>query len=369
MAKICTVGSATQDIFLLTEGAQTVRLQSNNSTHTYMIFQQGAKIPVAELHYAVGGGAANAAVGLSRLGHTVQTYFCITDDNAGQMVKNQMSTENVAIDHIQVANQGATATSFIIPSVEKNHIVFVYRGANKHLSAQNFPLQLLQSLDYLFICPLTGTGKKFLCLVAREAKKCGVKIAVNPGLGQLINNTDSFIAQLPYIDYLILNAREAATLLDALAGNPGNVQEDRLCKIPASSRPVCADCKPTESSYRIPCFILEYMQKLITCGPSVLVVTNGSAGVYVATKDIIYFHPSLNVEPVSALGAGDAFASGFMGALAHKKTVEEAIVFGVINASSVIQSLDAQEGLLSLEEIEKRVRNKGVSLLKSYSLK
>ena len=110
------------------------------------------------------------------------------------------------------------------------------------------------------------------------------------------------------------------------------------------------------------------MKQLTRRGPSLLVVTNGIEGVYVATKDMLYFHPSLHVEPVSSLGAGDAFSSGFIGSLAHKKSLEEAIVCGVINASAVIQSLDAQEGLLSLADMEKRFQKQGLATLKKCKM-
>lgn len=368
MARILTIGSATQDIFLLTEGAETVRLQSNNTTHAYMIFQQGAKIDVPELHYAVGGGAANAAVGLSRLGHQLESYFYLGNDQAGETIRNQMLAEGVSVDAIQTIEDGSTATSFIIPSIEKNHVVFVYRGVNAQLSVKTFPLELLYTCNYLFFAPLSGRGKDLLSVIAPVAKKQNVTVISNPGLGQLAHDPHAFIAQLPLIDYLILNAREASTLLDALSGNQEGSQEDRLCKMPLAHMPACAECAVVPGSYRMPCFILEYMRELIQRGPSILVVTNGTEGVYVATRDTLYFHPSIHTEPVSALGAGDAFSSGFIGALAHKKSLEEAIIYGVINASSVIQSLDAQEGLLSLKELENRAQNQGLIALKTCSM-
>jgi sugar/nucleoside kinase (ribokinase family) len=370
MAKILTIGSATQDIFLMIEGADTMRLQSNNALKTYMLFPQGAKIDVPVLHTAVGGGATNAAVGLSRLGHTVQTYFCVGDDPAGALIKKQMLKEAIAIDLVKTIPDGHTASSFIIPSCEKNHVVFVHRGVNKQLSAKYFPLEALSELDYLFIGPLSGTGTKLFPLLAPEAKKRGVMVVANPGMGQLSHDPFSFINQLPSIDCLILNAREAAMLLHSLTGISADVsyQSKRLCTLPLSDSPTCPSCKPASEQHAMPCFIVQYMKELIRRGPSLLVVTNGIEGVYVATKDLLYFHPTLHVESVSALGAGDAFSSGFIGALAHRKPLEEAIVCGVINASSVIQSLDAQTGLLSLEEIGKRFEKQGLAALKSYDM-
>lgn len=345
-------------------------LLKNQTSSSYMLFPQGAKIEVTDLHYAVGGGAANTAVGMRRLGHQLKAYFCIGDDKAGETIQKHLQAEGVSLDHLEIIEKGVTATSFIIPSIEGNHVVFVYKGVNKQLSAKNFYAELIPTLDYLFFGPLSGSGRELLSCFAATAKKQGVTVVANPGMGQLAHEPEKFIEQLPCIDYLIVNAREAETMLKALSqsANKASVSHG-LCRIPLSNARPCPTCKPSSGEQRMPCLILEYMREVIQRGPSALVVTNGTEGVYVATRSTMYFHPSLHVKPVSALGAGDAFSSGFIGALAHNKSLEEAIVYGVINASSVIQSLDAQEGLLTLEELEKRADKQGLGELKSCQLK
>ena len=205
------------------EGADTMRLQSNNAINSYLLSPQGAKIDVPALHTAIGGGAADPAVGLSRLGHTVTTYFNVGDDPAGAFIKKQMHNESISIDYVQTIPDGDTASSFIIPSYEKNHVAFVYAGVNKQLSANHFPLDSLSELDYLFIGPLSGAGKELLALLAPEAKKRGITVVANPGMAQLAQPQSSFINQLASIDCLILNAREAATLLHSLTGISADV--------------------------------------------------------------------------------------------------------------------------------------------------
>ncbi len=333
MAKICTVGSATQDIFILTEGAETMHLQLKNGPRSFLLFEQGTKIDVPSIHYAIGGGATNTAVGFSRIGHQAEAYFCVGNDPAGQTVQQQMVKESVSIEHVAKL-EGTTGTSFIIPSIEKNHVVFAHRGVNQQLSTKNFPLHLFQKLDYIYACPLSGAGKDLLLFLALEAKKHTIPLVANPGMSQIGHEPEAFLAQLPSIDYLILNAYEAASLLQA-EHNPQAIPD--------------------------------HAQALLKKGPSIVVITNGAEGVYVATKSGLYFHPSVHTKPVSGLGAGDAFGSGFIGALALKKTLEEAIIFGILNATSVIEHLDAQEGLLTLDELEKRADALGMGQLEKYS--
>jgi ribokinase len=56
--------------------------------------------------------------------------------------------------------------------------------------------------------------------------------------------------------------------------------------------------------------------------------------------------------PVDRTGAGDAFASTFVVALATGKSIEEALRWAPINSMSVIQKVGAQAGLLKENELE-----------------
>jgi len=112
-----------------------------------------------------------------------------------------------------------------------------------------------------------------------------------------------------------------------------------------------------------------YFQEILKRGPRIVVVTNGAEGVYVAKDDTIYFHPSIKTKVISTLGAGDSFGSGFVASLIAEKSIEEAMVRGIINASSVISYLDAKTGLLSTKELEKRATELTVKNIVTFPLK
>ncbi len=56
--------------------------------------------------------------------------------------------------------------------------------------------------------------------------------------------------------------------------------------------------------------------------------------------------------PYERTGAGDAFSSTFVAALALGKNVEESITWAPINSMSVVQQIGAQKGLLGELEIK-----------------
>src|SRR5690348_5266742 len=71
------------------------------------------------------------------------------------------------------------------------------------------------------------------------------------------------------------------------------------------------------------CFTLkQFFNAVHECGPKIIVVTNGAEGVYASDNNSIYFHPSIKINIVSSIGAGDAFGSCFVGQLAHNKSIE-----------------------------------------------
>ncbi len=99
----------------------------------------------------------------------------------------------------------------------------------------------------------------------------------------------------------------------------------------------------------------EFFKKVQSQGPKIVVVTNGSKGVYVCEKEKLLFHHAVKVDVVNTLGAGDAFGSSFVGAYLTGSSLEEAVRYGVINSASVVGFSDAKTGLLNRTEIQKRL--------------
>ena len=98
-----------------------------------------------------------------------------------------------------------------------------------------------------------------------------------------------------------------------------------------------------------------FCREILQQGVRIVVVTNGAAGVTVATKEKWYFHPSIPVPVVNTLGAGDAFGSCFAASIYLGTSVPEAMTAGLLNSASVISYPDAKTGLLTQSQLaEKR---------------
>ncbi|MBI3888064.1 hypothetical protein HY310_03285 [Candidatus Microgenomates bacterium] len=95
----------------------------------------------------------------------------------------------------------------------------------------------------------------------------------------------------------------------------------------------------------------EESEILGTLGPQITVITDGSSGAKVISKDGQIEKPSVSTKVVEVTGAGDAFSSGFLAALFNEKDLQIALSWGLKNSASVVSKIGAIEGLLDYERI------------------
>ena len=100
--------------------------------------------------------------------------------------------------------------------------------------------------------------------------------------------------------------------------------------------------------------IAELARALHDIGPKTVVITDGPNGSYASYDGKLVSMPNYPdpAPPFDRTGAGDAFASTIVAALASGESMETALKWAPINSMSVVQKLGAQAGLLTKEEIE-----------------
>ena len=105
--------------------------------------------------------------------------------------------------------------------------------------------------------------------------------------------------------------------------------------------------------------IPELLKRMKELGPKIVVITDGSKGAHAFDGTNIYEQP-LYPDPKTPLdrtGAGDAFSSTTVSALALGNDLPTALAWGAINSMSVVQQVGAQKGLLSRDKIEEYLKN------------
>lgn len=89
-------------------------------------------------------------------------------------------------------------------------------------------------------------------------------------------------------------------------------------------------------------------------GPEKVVITDGAHGSYASFDGRLVTIPNYPdpAPPVDRTGAGDAFASTIVAALALGETMEVALTWAPINSMNVVQEIGAQAGLLTRDKVE-----------------
>src|SRR3990172_1173753 len=361
MKKILTIGSAMQDIFTEYEGVETLHLHTKEEDLSYVCMRAGRKIEIQHLIYYCGGGAANSAVSFTRFGFDVSIFCKVGTDQAGDFVLETLEKEKVSTTHVIRTQQAPTGNAFIVPGPQGNSAVLVYRGANVTLTKSELSESTIAQVDQLYITSLSGPAAPLLIPITQLAKKYNKPVAANPGTSQLHAGPEYLKEALSGITILILNSYEAELLMTTLVVvlPPLEIEQYHDDTLPELLK------KPLGSATT--CFTLQQFFKAVhACGPQIIVVTNGAEGVYASDQTTIYFHPSIKIDIVSSIGAGDAFGSCFIAQLNHDTSIEDALRAGVINSASVIQHLGTQTGLLTADEINKRREQLDKNLLKKY---
>ena len=158
----------------------------------------------------------------------------------------------------------------------------------------------------------------------RAHKDYGTLISINPGSVQLKERKDVLFDLISHTQILFLNISEARSLLRIEHGDG----------------------------------IHAIMAGLIKLGAKLAVVTDGIHGAHAFDGKQLDRVPAFPGKRVEATGAGDAFTSGFLGAIMRGLPHREALRYGSTNAASVVEHIGPTSGLLSHTQIAKRLRDR-----------
>lgn len=109
--------------------------------------------------------------------------------------------------------------------------------------------------------------------------------------------------------------------------------------------------------------LVKAARKILKMGPKFLIIKKGEHGAFLFHEDRAFFAPALPLEEVvDPTGAGDTFAGGFVGFLAHSKNfsfenMKRAIIVGSALASFTCEKFGPERLMeLSRKEVDKRIQ-------------
>ena len=273
----------------------------------------GDKVPYeyVEVVKAV-GNCANAAVAGARLGLQTALMTNVGNDQNGRDCIEELKKNGVSPDFVNINNDYPTNYHYVLwYDVERTILV-------KHAP---FPYDLPKNMIPPKWIYLTSLGEQSVDFHEKIAdyleKNPNVKLAFQPGTFQMKLGKEKLRRIYERTNVFFSNLEEAKRILG-----------------------ITDDKKP-----------IELMKEIMNLGPKIVVLTDGINGAYAYDGNRAWFMPIYPHEPFERTGAGDAFSSTIVSALALDKTLEEALLWGPINSMSVVQYVGAQKGLLSRDKL------------------
>ena len=362
--KTATIGSAMIDIITIVADNDIERISMTNAHNSFLLLEQGRKIDALNISTHVGGGAINAAVALSRLGHEVTPTVKVGMDIEAEMVRQLLDKEDLSKDNVLTTDKAITGCSVMIASHDRNASIFTARGANCRVTDKDIVKGIFDGAELLHIAPMSNESAEAFPMICQRGRESGAFVVANPGERQITRRGKEFLDTAKNIDLININRAEAENLLPIVLDTAS----------PADMRAVQLDSKVTKSLMtrglimdHVHCSLAGFMSLLMSLGPQYILVTDGTGGAYLSSAAGIYHCPIHKTDKVKGTaGAGDSFTSTFGAFLAEGADPEKALQMASINSSSVVEYVDTQSGLLEREELEKRFEAVEKSLKVSF---
>lgn len=235
-----------------------------------------------------GGAPANVAVAAKRLGAKSAFIGKVGEDLFGHHLESVLKNEGVETSGMRFDDYARTTMAFIAKPDENTAEFVFYRnpGADTRLTPEELESSLLENTRCLHFGSLSlteepGRSATLEAILMARSSNAFVSFDVNyrPSLWDSPDQAYKTVMEIiPLVDLLKLNEAEIALL---------GGSED----------------------YKIGA------QKLLECGPDLIVVTLGPEGSYFQIEAGAHFSKPFEVETVDAIGCGDAFVAGLLSQL------------------------------------------------------
>lgn len=337
MCDVITIGSATMDVFVESDDANIVSVYTKNKKSEFMSYPYGAKVEISDFDSQVGGGGVNTAVNFANLGFKTSAIFKIGDDIYSKGILSSFKDKNVDLSNIVQDKSLSTGFSIILVSFQGDRTVLAHRGANAKIKKADINFEAIKNAKLLYIAPMNGDSTKVLDDIANFANENNVYVCFNAGSSSIKKGFNYIKKILANANIVVMN-KEEASMATQIQVRP-DTRDEKF-----SEELIHPDVK-------------EMFKKLKVRDYQIIVITDGGNGAYAYDGEHYYYCPCFDGPVVSTLGAGDAFASTFCGALDRTdKNIGKALMYASVNSSGVVSEFGATQGLMTFEQIEEKLK-------------
>ena len=256
----------------------------------------------------VAGAESNVAIGLSRLGLSTRWVSCLVDNALGRRIANVLRSQGVDTSCVIWKQDGRNGLYFLeLGSAPRPTKVIYDRAASAFAQLQigEVDWRLLQDAQLLHLTGITPAlspnCRELIELAAHKAREFGLTLSFDVNYRARLwtprEANDFLLSYLPNVDILFCSRRDAETIF----GIEGAARD-----------------------------VLAQLQDMF--GNRVIAVTDEARGSVACAGDKTWSIDSPTLHVVDRVGAGDAFAAGFLFGLLDSD-VEAGLRYGTAYAA------------------------------------
>lgn len=267
-----------------------------------------------ELHS--GGCAANTGVSLAKIGVKTAVIGKVGNDGFGDFLVQVLQKHSIDTRGVKRDEKEATSATMVMVHSDGERSFLHYIGANAALRLEDVDMDIVRESKVLHVAGalvMPGIDGEPTAELLRRAKEMGIITSFDTVWNTSSGWMNTVKPCLPYVDYMIPSIEEAKMLTG---------REDPK----------------------------DIAQVFLDHGVKVVGLKMGERGCYIRTADVRLAIPRYQVQAVDALGAGDAFAAGFLTGVVKGWDLEQTGRFANAVGALCVTALGATTGVRSLEE-------------------
>jgi 2-dehydro-3-deoxygluconokinase len=271
---------------------------------------------------SIGGAESNVAIGLSRLGVPAAWVSALGDDELGELVLHRVRAEGVDTSAVRRVPDRPTGL-YLREEVAGATRVYYYRrgSAASTLAPGVFDPAVLDGAAFLHLTGITGALStecaEFLTWAASTARTAGVRVSYDVNYRSRLWDAAAARAAsealLPHVDVLLVGDEEARALWG---------WDEQTC-----------------------------LERFPDRGPAEVVVKLGARGCAADIDGERLSAPGFPARQLDPIGAGDAFAAGYLAASLWGREPAERLRTANAMGAFCVQNLGDYEGLPSRREL------------------
>jgi sugar/nucleoside kinase (ribokinase family) len=306
-----------------------------------------SKIPYESVtEVPAGGNSSNVAIGSAKLGLQVAFISNIGNDNNGAKTLDKLAKANIDTTWVKQNAGIPTNYNYVLWYADDRTILVKHEDHPSFWPfdpAQDKPFDVSQDKPedlpvptWLYLSSVKDDDFSYHAQIANWlTAHPETKLAFSPGTWQIKAGVEKLKAIYAHTAILFCNKQEA----------------EKIAMIPDDGL-LGAVQRPSSGTLRT---LAESIKEL---GPKTVVITDSENGASVLDANNNFYQiPASYIfgKAIERTGAGDAFASAYLGATIAGLSTEKALAWGATNASSVVTKIGPHEGLLTRAQIEEKL--------------